>query len=385
MMNSGDTKQAMEVYERALGLPERRRHDFIMRELANDSAAQQFCIAMLDADVAPADAAIQSLLAPAVIPERPLPEVFHRYRIQGDFPGTKYFDFYLGIADGEKEPVVIKAMREDSINHDAAQVMLREIDARAWIWEHGWADANIVPIHHVGEWEGRPYVTMPIIRGWHVNEFAEIPEGQAVWSRVFAFLTLCYALRSIHGASVVHCDLSHRNVLIDHKGFAHILDFGSAYIPGRPWPPRRATEHYVAPERQDRHAVPHAAWDIYAAGMLGRELLSFECARDEKLDAILSKAYAAEQADRYQNIMELEEEVFAYASRKGFGRRGWRRLPSDLLVRKPPWRQRIRETAIECVVGPFIVARAFYRLFKFMYQSISAREDSGDAKDSSGR
>lgn len=385
MMNSGDVRQAMAVYERALALPERQRRNFIARELTNNPTAQQFCIAMLDADVAPADTAIQSLIAPSAIPKRPLPEVFHRYRIQGQFPSTKHFDFYVGIADGETHPVVIKAMREDSINHDAAQVLLREVDARDWIWDNGMGDANIVRILSFDEWQGRPYIAMPYIQGWHIDDFAEMPIGQSPVSRAFALQTLCYVLLSIHGAGVVHCDLSPRNVLIDSCGFAHILDFGAAYIPGWPWPPRRATRHYVAPERQDRHAVPHPAWDVYSVGILGRDLLSYECARDEKLDAILSKAHAADPQDRYQNIRQLAEAVFTHTNRKGFGRRGWRRLPSDLLVRKPLWRQRIREAAIACVVGPFFVARAFYRVFKLMYQSISVREDSGDAKDSSGR
>jgi serine/threonine protein kinase len=121
----------------------------------------------------------------------------------------------------------------------------------------------------------RVVLTMDLVAGGSVEtlraECGPLPEA------LVALLLdqLLQALAAVHAAGVVHRDVKPSNLLLE-PGPVHLrlADFGVAAVLGE----RRltgagpvGTPGYAAPE-QERGADPHPVQDLYAAGVVGREL-----------------------------------------------------------------------------------------------------------------
>jgi len=81
------------------------------------------------------------------------------------------------------------------------------------------------------------------------------------------------ALECVHQNGIIHRDIKPENLVLDHKGYAHLTDFGIAKY----WTPENSAETsgtpgYMAPEvlcRQN-HGV---AADYFAVGVISYEML----------------------------------------------------------------------------------------------------------------
>ena len=71
-----------------------------------------------------------------------------------------------------------------------------------------------------------------------------------------------------HLCGIPHGSLHPDNVLVDHAGGLHISDWGSCYFE------RPSADHYVAPEQKEDPSRMDARSDIYALGVMLRELIS---------------------------------------------------------------------------------------------------------------
>lgn len=80
------------------------------------------------------------------------------------------------------------------------------------------------------------------------------------------------ALRELHSQSILHNDLSPRNVLITPKGEVKLLDFGLATVHGFDRPIGAGTLPYLAPERLSGQASP--ASDLFSLGTIFYEALA---------------------------------------------------------------------------------------------------------------
>jgi tetratricopeptide (TPR) repeat protein len=145
---------------------------------------------------------------------------------------------------------------------------------------------------------------------------------------------ICRALAAAHAAGVIHRDLKPENIfLVARDGqadFVKVLDFGIARSMGRA---RRLTNpgvamgtpEYMAPEQAEGGAVDQRS-DIYSVGALIYEMTSGsppQMSRDkelipprgikadvpEELDRITVRALAANPADRYQSMAQLEYDL----------------------------------------------------------------------------
>jgi len=141
-------------------------------------------------------------------------------------------------------------------------------------------DHVVTPVSWAGE-DDRVLFTMPLVRGGSVatliGDHGALP---ATWVREL-LVQLLTALDAVHATGVVHRDVKPANLLLQATGTArpHLLltDFG---ISARLDDPRLThasqvigSPGYMAPE-QLAGADPAVAQDVYAAGMVGLEMLT---------------------------------------------------------------------------------------------------------------
>jgi WD40 repeat protein len=98
----------------------------------------------------------------------------------------------------------------------------REAEAAAGL-EH----PNIVPIHEVGEYQGRHYFSMKLVEGESLSSlipnFRRDLRGTAVLTA-----SIARAVHYAHQRGILHRDLKPANILIDSNGAPQITDFGLA-------------------------------------------------------------------------------------------------------------------------------------------------------------
>ncbi len=138
---------------------------------------------------------------------------------------------------------------------------------------------NIVQVHDVGDFEGRPYLTMEFMEG---GSLAQKIAGAQQPARAAASLvsTLANAVQTAHDGGIIHRDLKPGNILLNSAGIAKISDFGLARrLDGEDGPTLSGallgTPSYMAPEQaRGRSRSIGPAVDIYALGAILYELLT---------------------------------------------------------------------------------------------------------------
>lgn len=86
---------------------------------------------------------------------------------------------------------------------------------------------HICPIHDLGEINGIPYLTMPIIDGLQLSQ--KIAEGPLPLTEAIRLAhQVADALQVAHGHGVIHRDLKPDNILLDQLDQPIIMDFGLA-------------------------------------------------------------------------------------------------------------------------------------------------------------
>jgi serine/threonine protein kinase len=127
-------------------------------------------------------------------------------------------------------------------------------------------DPHVVPIHDVGEIDGRLYVTMRLING--VDLQTMLNDGPLDPPRAVHIVEqIASALHTAHEAELVHRDVKPSNILVTPKDFAYLIDFGIARGSGDTQLTSAnstiGTWAYMAPERfQTGNADPSG--DVYA-------------------------------------------------------------------------------------------------------------------------
>ena len=161
---------------------------------------------------------------------------------------------------------------------------------------------HIIPIHDVGEHEGRPYFTMKLVEGGSLAErMQQAGEGlllerddvdrvaHASLHSPFSVLRFCKVVRAVHYAhqrGILHRDLKPANILLDEHGEPFVTDFGLAKrLPDSELGTRNpvmtlsgavlGTPNYMPPEQATggSKGITTAA-DIYSLGAILYELLA---------------------------------------------------------------------------------------------------------------
>jgi tRNA A-37 threonylcarbamoyl transferase component Bud32 len=139
-------------------------------------------------------------------------------------------------------------------------------------------DPHVVPIHDVGEIDGRLYVTMRLINGVDLQTLLNtgpLDAGRAV----HIIEQIASALHSAHQAGLVHRDVKPSNILLTPDDFAYLIDFGIARATGDTALTSANTTigtwAYMAPERFNTgQSAPSS--DIYALACVLYQCLTGE-------------------------------------------------------------------------------------------------------------
>jgi serine/threonine protein kinase len=227
---------------------------------------------------------------------------------------------------------------------------------------------NIIKIHDIGSFNGRPFFTMELKPGVTLgttisqlrhqqDQPTEIPSLE---KRLEIFIKVCDAIAYAHSRDVIHLDLKPENIQVGSFGEVMVCDWGLGKViheddhhsstilsfDSEEFNPItlvgeiKGTPGYMAPEQVEPDQPKGTYTDIYALGAILYSILTHEIAFDgsstadilrqtnlgqlrpfeetnqqelpDSLKAVVLKAMALNSKDRYPDVLLLREEVAQY-------------------------------------------------------------------------
>ncbi|WP_448580021.1 serine/threonine-protein kinase [Thermaurantiacus sp.] len=272
-------REALLLLEEVLDLPESRRDSWIAGKTANEAVKRRLA-AMLEAD------RISSLRTGAAalgIEGAPLPERIGAYRVTGLIGRGGMGAVYRAERDAGDfaREVAIKVVKPGLLSEELASRLAAERQVLA-----GLVHPNIARLYDGGTTSaGAPYIVMELVEGEPIDRFAAT-RGLDVAARLALVEAVADALAHAHRRLIVHRDVTPLNVLVTDDGVPKLIDFGIA---------REAGEATTAV-------------DVAGLGRLIRRLVPEP---DHELGAIVARATAEAEADRYPSVEALKADLVA--------------------------------------------------------------------------
>jgi serine/threonine protein kinase len=287
-----------------------------------------------------------------------LPERLGRYRIVGRLGGGATGQVYRAEDPNLNRVVAIKVPRFEGPpaggdqqtapdREDQAQIrqrFLQEAKAAAAIHHQ-----RLCPIYDVGEHEGAPYVVMAFVDGPSLASLLDrCGRYEDIREAVYVVGQVAEALAAFHAHGIIHRDVKPGNILLDRECLPVLSDFGLARGVEDPDPlaaPVRllGTPAYMAPEQVSRTSGGIGPWsDVYSLGVVLYQVLTgrvpfqgdalqvmysiaseqppapsqFRPDLDPALEAVVLKALAPHQEQRYASAQEFAKALAAWLLRE---------------------------------------------------------------------
>lgn len=249
--------------------------------------------------------------------------------------------------------VAVKVIKEALMGDpEAIRKFNQEARAAASLSHH-----NIVSVFDVGQTDSLYYIVMELVDGMTLKEYIK-EKGVLPWREACNFaVQIGLALECAHEHGIVHRDIKPHNILLTKDGIVKVADFGIARITTTETLVAGAKNqvlgsvHYISPE-QARGGYVDKKSDIYSLGVVLYEMLTghvpFDgenpvsvalmkleqepadcCAINPEIPpevgAIVMKAIAKEQHNRYQSAMDLVMDLKSITDGEFEERREYRR------------------------------------------------------------
>jgi tRNA A-37 threonylcarbamoyl transferase component Bud32 len=236
--------------------------------------------------------------------------------------------------------IALKVLRPEFTNNDVILERFRQ----EIVLSRDIAHPNILRVYHLGESEGKKYLTMQWIEGITLARLIADEAPLPTETCVTIGLKLTSALEAAHSRKILHRDIKPQNVLLDNEGEPFLTDFGVARLLGEPGITRSGvflgTPNYASPEQAKLQPLDERS-DIYALGVVlfematGKRPFTAEVSNDvlelhisapapdprelepsvaPDLAALILRCLEKEPAARYANAAELAKALEALKS-----------------------------------------------------------------------
>lgn len=212
-----------------------------------------------------------------------LPVAFGKYQLRRQIARGGMGEVYLATLAGElgfEKTLVVKTILPEHASKPRFVELFAAEAKTAVALSHG----NIVPIYEFGRIDETFYIAMGYVDGPSLGQVIEahrtlkrpVPLAAALFITREVLTGLAYA----HGAepnrpSLVHRDISVRNVLIERSGQVRIVDFGIALPAEMEVDAHMGSHGYIAPEQARAETVDPRA-DVFSTACVLYELLTLE-------------------------------------------------------------------------------------------------------------
>src|SRR5262245_14256513 len=190
--------------------------------------------------------------------------------------------------------VAIKLLKEGFDNKELRERFNREAKSAS-----GLRHANIVTIFETGTHDGQPFIVMEYIHGDTLADVIQRRQYVPIERKLELMEALFGALHYAHRKHIVHRDVKPANMMIDDDGALRILDFGIARLGRGPGTAPGLTQvgsvigtlNYIAPEQLRAEPVIDGRADMFSAGAVFYELLSYQRAFPGDAPAIFQRIF----------------------------------------------------------------------------------------------
>lgn len=233
---------------------------------------------------------------------------------------------YKGLQLPLKRPVAIKILAKQQSGvedeFDFEERFKREAYAMAAL-----THPNIVQVYDCGDaGENFLFISMELVEGGDLSQM--IRAGGVTPEVALGMIgPICDGLAAAHDRGLVHRDIKPANIFLTVDGRPKVADFGlakkfdvkSTFVTKTGL--GMGTPDYAAPEQYEGVSdIDHRA-DIYALGVMFYQMLTGSLPRgaykapsqrvaiDPRLDDVVQKAMEQDRAERYQNVLDLKNDV----------------------------------------------------------------------------
>lgn len=251
----------------------------------------------------------------------------------------------MGIVYEAKDPLIDRIVAVKTINlQDLTPEEKKEYEARFYLEARSGgrlSHPNIVTIHDLGESEGVPYIAMELMEGRELQNLLKGEQLLPIKETLNIAIQVATGLAYAHEHGIVHRDIKPSNIMVLKGGLVKIADFGIARMDS--WRLNTThgkllgSPHYMSPEQVSSSPIDQRS-DIFSVGTLLYRMLSgqvpfsgnnthaisYKIVHEEpqkpsslnpevpdRLDSIVLKCLSKNPDDRYQNAIELADDLRA--------------------------------------------------------------------------